>query len=351
MIGTTLRIGFDSSKADSGMRGLSSRIGRIGRQVGIGVARQVGARVTDLFGRIVTAVPRALTETADWAGGMTDMATATGVAIDELILLEEKLRLSGAKGEAGRILTTFTDNLFDARTEAGEAREAINKLGFFAPDFEGKSAIDAFNMIGQSVASFSGEVGELENITSALFGARIGSQLQKFFLDLKANTVQAESNVRKLADQMGAGQAAKLDRFADSLGRFETLKRSLASIALDELFRLSGGSDAGNKLFDSLDPEKIRPVIQNLTSYLGRSLESVLQNGFDFGGIIKNLGRKFGEGIKESFSDSLSISGIAKGLFGMGSNQEKISEADVQAPKQTAILEDLRRMSGTPKFQ
>ena len=82
-LGTILRVGFDALQVRAGLAGLSRMFGgamRGFRQVGIGAARQVGAKMTDTIGKLLTALPEGWKEAADWAGDMTDMSNQTGVA-------------------------------------------------------------------------------------------------------------------------------------------------------------------------------------------------------------------------------------------------------------------------------
>lgn len=344
MIGTTLKVGFDSSQVDRGLGGITGKLGRVGRQIGIGMARQVGSRMTDMLGRIVMAVPETLKETADWAGGLTDMATQTKLTVSELILLEEKLRLSGASArDTSKVISTMTDALYEAKIEAGPAREAINALGFLASDFDGKSPADAFDMIGKRVAELGPQFEGLETAMGDLFGARIGYGLLRFFNDIEANTAQAENNVRGIADAFSGDAAYDLDRFSDSLGRFETFKRSLSSIALDEIFKRVGGKDAGNTLFDSIDPEKFRPTIEKIGDMLERNIKMVMSGDFSVGDFFKNIGNHIGEGIKESFD--FSPSGILKGLVGMGGSSSAPT-TDPELVKQTELLERMLKKTG-----
>ena len=370
MLGTTLKLGFDGSSVDRGLGGITGKFGRVGRQIGIGMARQVGARMTDMLGRVLMAIPDTLKETADWAGNMNDMATQTGMTVGELVLLEEKLRLSGAAAaDTSRIISTLKDNIYEAMNAEGPERDALHKLGFRAFEFEGNDPSEIFEKIGKRVAELGPKFEGLEGTMADLFGARMGYKLLRFFNDFEGSTKQAENNVGKLAVAMGDGAAAKMDTFGDSLERFDTFKRSLASIALENLFRGPGGENMGNRLFDALDPEKLRPMIENLTTLLGRNLEVVLSGDAGIGDIFKNigkilgdglkeklymgieekfqsLGRKLGEGLKETFN--FSPSGIFKGMF-PGKDKDKPMD-DSEMKRQTSLLEDIRSNGKTARF-
>lgn len=345
MLGTTLKLGFDGSAVSRGMSGITGVMGRVSRQIGIGMARNVGARMTDTLGRVLMAVPDAIKDTTSWASSLEDISTQTRMTIPDLILLEEKLRLSGvAADEAATMISDMNKGIYEARTEAGgPARQALHDLGFFADEFNGKNPNEIFEMIGKRVAELGPEFEGLEKAMEPIFGGDVGYKLLRFFNDFEANSAQAESNIKGLAEAMGGDLAYKLDKFADSMGRFETFKRSLATIALDEIFRLPGGANAGNTLFDSIDPEKFRPAIEKIGNMLGRNLETVLTDGFEIGDIFKNIGRQIGAGIKESFD--FSPTGIVKGMFGGNSNLNN-RKSDPELKKQTTLLERIRDKTG-----
>jgi hypothetical protein len=93
-IGTTLKVGFDAAavrKGFSGLGGMFSGAMRGFRQIGIGAARDVGARMTDLLGRVLMAVPQGIKETLDWAGNLTDtrLSTAIQTSINNAIRQQE----------------------------------------------------------------------------------------------------------------------------------------------------------------------------------------------------------------------------------------------------------------------
>jgi hypothetical protein len=194
------------------------------------------------------------------------------------------------------------------------------------------------------------ELENAEGIMADLFGAKLGYQQLKLFNDFAAVTAQAENNVAKLAKTMGEGQAVALDNWSDAMGRFENFKRSVASIALQEVFRFTGGADGVNSLYDSLDPEKIRPRIQQI----GKELRNTFLF-FREGGGLRELATDFGKMIGQGISSSLkeTFQGFTiKDLFNLG----KKGGGNAQTPelpelkKQTVLLQQIRDESSTARF-
>jgi hypothetical protein len=349
-VGTTFKLGFDGMSVSRGLAGISKKVGSFSREIGIGAARQVGARMTDLMGRIVMAIPDALSETADWAGNMVDMSTQTGVSIEKLVVLEEALKLSGAAAkDTSMIISKLSKNLYDASTEGGAAKDALNKLGFFADEFVDVPIDRAFEMIGKRVAELGPDFKGLEGIMSDLFGAKMGYKFIRFFRDFEGGMSDAENNVGQLAGAISKS-AGSIDDAGDALSRFENVKRSLASIVLEEALRFGGGSDGINAMFDKFDPEKMRPKIQEMFSTIARSVEVLMGGSKEgiFGDMFKNIGKDIGEGFKDALNLKPLIPIFGKGLFG---GDAKTSQAfDPENKRHTALLERIERNVGTAKF-
>jgi hypothetical protein len=313
MIGTTVKIGFDSSAVGRGMANMGRMLSKGLGRIGTGAAERVGHQMTDLMGRIVMAIPDALRETADWAGNMTDMSTQTGMSVESLVVLEEKLRLAGASAnDTSRIISTLNSRVHEATTENGAAAEAMRALGINIQDIAGASPERAFTMIGQRVAELGPEFKGLENIMGDLFGARMGFKLIRFFKTYDESTARAEKTAGMFGKALTGGLAGEMDEFGDALGRMTIMKRQLSSIVLGEMFRVTGGSGGVDKMFDFFDPEKIRPKVTELFNLIGRNLEVFMSQDISksFGDIFRNIGKQLGEGIKESFGDSMNIKGI-----------------------------------------
>ena len=374
MIGTTLKLGFDGTSVARGLGNVSTLMGKFGKQVAIGATRRIGEGMTDMLGRIVTALPAAIKETADWAGNLTDMATQTGVSVAALVTMEEALRLSGAQAaDTSRIISVLADNLNNASVEGSPAAEALKALGMEAEELKGMKIDEAFYKIGKRVAelnkttktpiTFLDEWGQpitkiiettekmegLETVMSDLFGAKMGYKLIRFFKDFDGSMGQAENNVGKLGDAIGNGLAVDMDNFSDSLGRFETLKRSLSSIVLSEIFRATGGANGMNRLFDFLDPEKIRPQIESFVSMIGRNLEVLLSQDLttSIGDLMKNLGKSFGEGIRDSLK--ISVKDFLPS-FGGGAGTSTKDGTGSLIEDTNSILTDIRKNTLTSFF-
>jgi hypothetical protein len=333
-IGTTLKVGFDAAAVRKGFSGLGGMFGGVMRgfrQAGIGAARQVGARMTDMLGRVLMAVPEGIKETLDWAGNLTDMSAQTGVAVEKLVLMEEALRLAGASAsDTSRILSTFADNLGEAMREAGPAQEALRKLGFKMTDFKGIGLDEAFEKVGRRAGQMSWGVGELESTMADLFGARMGFKLIRFFRDFDGGMKQSINNVGPFAARLDS-TATGYDKMSDALGRFKMRWRETMSIVIDETVNMFG-DDWVDQMFDFLSPEKIRTGIANFKEGL-----KVMASGDFWKGLMNDLGRAIGDGIKASLGDAFSLKGLVPSWMGggaptssTGNNDKAIARMDRQ---------------------
>jgi hypothetical protein len=319
-IGTTLKVGFDAAavrKGFSGLGGIFSGAMRGFRQIGIGAARDVGARMTDTLGRVLMAIPSGIKDTTEWAGDLDDMSVQTGVSVERLVLLEEALKLAGVgMRDTSRTISVLKDNLEEARNGMGPAREALNKLGFLAEDFADIPIDKAFEMIGKKASALPDDFRGLEGALSDLFGAKVGLQMIRFFRNFDQQTRQASKNVGGFAVTMGKS-AQRLADMDDRLDRWKQRWRELMFVAADALDATAGvdGSDAlADKVMGFMSPERVR---QSMV-FLRESLAGVFSDD-GLSEMLRSTGRLMGEGIAESFKESFSGRSILKGMFGGGS--------------------------------
>ena len=374
-IGTTFKLGFDGTSVSKGLGNMTKHLGSFGRQVGIGMARQVGAKMTDIWGRILSSVPETLAETTDWVGNMVDMSNATGTSVESLILLEEQFRLTGvAAADSAAMMSKMAANIQDAARNGGPAADALRKIGLDAKDLADLPLDQQFRRIGQALADLnkttqtevsfddwtSPQFGkrlvetttrlqDMESITADIFGGKMGYKLLRLFNDYGATVDQARNNVGKLADAMNRGGAQAIDTWGDALGRFENFKRGLGTIAIDELMRLTGGPGGVDRLFNFLDPEKIRPKVQAVMSMIGRNIEVMMggsEEGFGIGEIFSNMGKKFGDGFREALS-GLSLKDL---FFGVPAKKTASTTGKNPMEETNTILRDIRKNVGVPKF-
>ena len=355
MIGSTVKLGFDATAVQKGLGGLGGLFGRMGRQIGIGGLRQVGAQMTDLMGKIFLAFPQAQKEMMDWAGNMTDMAAQTGISIQSLLVMEEALRMTGASAaDTSRIMSTFKDNLYEASQGSEAQKAALNKLGFGASDLKHMNIDEAFYAIGKVVSELGPEFEGLEGIMADLFGARMGYKMIRFFKDFDGSMATAKKNVSgfsDVSDRMFAG----FDNISDIMGRWSNTRRNLmmafsGGMAGDQGVELVG--DSIDKLFDMLNnlAPAMRDFGQQMMSGTMKAIEVMSSQGImtSLSDLFKNLGKSIGEGIAESIKESISPKGFIQSMNPFASNKSDPLLKENQ--RQTAVLTRIQRDGITAKY-
>lgn len=354
MISTTLRIGFDSSPVTRGLNSLRGKMGKVMGSIGRGAAERVGHGMTDLMGRVVMAVPQAISDTMEWAGSMNDMATATGMSVEKMIQLEEMFRLAGVSAkESGAVVFRMMDNIKSGAKDGGDAVEALRAMGMNIQEIKDMRP----DMMFEKIATRLGEMAEngesIDGIATALFGTKLGYQQLKLFKDYAAVANQAKNNVNGLVTVLGKDGAQRIDAFGDSLQRIETLKRALSVIGLEEFFKIFG-SNAGNDFFDNIDIPKIQRTVADVVGQIKMAVDTINKIGisetFKLG--IKEMGKLIGDGIKESIfsGDKSSPLDKAKSLFGLMSATGSKAETPQELKRGVSLLEDIKQRVGTAKF-
>jgi hypothetical protein len=333
-IGTTLTVGFDANavrEGFSGLGGMFSGAMRGFRQAGIGAARQVGARMTDMLGRVLMAVPEGIKETMDFAGDLDDMSQQTGMSVEKLVLLNEALRLSGAEAsDTSMMISRFANNLGTAMRETGAAQDALHKLGFKVSEFKGMALDEAFEKIGIRAGEMSWGMGELESTMADLFGAKMGYKLIRFFKNFDSQSKQAERNVGALSRVMGKKASFYAD-MGDKIDRFKMKWTELMAIIIDVTNSLFG-TDWIDKMFDSLNADKVRTFMIDVRD----GFKIVMTEDF-WRSIMGDFGRAIGDGIKASLGDAFSLKGMIPSWMGggdatssTGNNDKTIARMDRQ---------------------
>ena len=325
MIGTTLKVGMDTTAVTRGLGRISRGFGRFGRQVGIGAARQIGARATDMLGRVVYAVPNAIRDTADYVSGLTDMATQTGVSVNKLVELEEMFRIAGVNArDTSKAVSQLAESLYRARTESGPTKKAINALGFSAQEFKNLDVHESFFKIGEKIRDMGNHTEGVETAMKDLFGAREGFQLLRLFKDLDYSIAKAASNAKPLTEMFGADKqlATNVDAFADAMGRFEMTKRKFSLVLIDSLMKALD-TNFMDELFDIIQSSDFTKALEQTVNDLAELFKMLRTEGIQavFTTGIEKLSKLIGEGIAAGLQQSLDGTILGK-LLGGGRSKE-----------------------------
>jgi hypothetical protein len=362
MLGTTFKLGFDGSAVNRGLGGIGSMLGRFSRTVAGGAATKVGFGITDVIGRIVTAVPNAVRELTTWGSELSDLEVQTGISTRSLIELGEALRNAGAMpNDIGRTLSTFANAIYEVSQGRNQgAQEALRRLGITAQDLANIPLDEAFERVGKAIAETGDETKGLESIMQSLFGGMRGAKLLRFFKDYDANMEKMRRNTAAWGDVSG-DVFGDLDDVTDALGRWEMVRRR---IALGILTGIGGGSTKGfaetiNKIFDSLS--RMGPMLERLGVQIKNTFHYLIdgEGGFlgRLGDEFVELGKKIAVGFAHALGDVINAlpdfkKSAIRFLFGSGDKTtgKNMDDSTALLRDQLRTLNQIERKVGVAKF-
>lgn len=320
-IGTKVKVGADISAVGRAMGKIKGMFAGIGKFGGLGLLRSnLGKTVAGItaLGLGIKAV-LGMKELADYTSELSDMAVQTGVSVSKLVELGEAIRLAGVPArDTSRVLSTLAANIQEAMDAPGLARDAFHDLGIYMTDIKGMKLDEVFMHIARTIGQSGGEIKNLERSMEGLFGARLGYGLLRLFKD-PANFEKARRNVAALAHDLDES-SFDLDALADDLGGLPVQMRGVY-LGIYRVAQSVFGRNPLQGLFDGFNYENFRPLFEALRGFMDRlkndGIGAVIGDMFE--GLkekLQELGRIFGEGIKDALKDSLSPSKI----FGLSAN-------------------------------
>jgi hypothetical protein len=346
-IGTTVKVGFDGEQVKRGFAGLKNGFSAIGRTMGKGAALVGGMMAAQTLESIIIKAATGTNELADFAGAAEDVALQTGSTVSEIIRLNRALELAGAQVDAGRMLSTLADNMYDATHGGEELQNTFFKIGLSAADLSKMKPIDQFKTIMQSLSQYQGSIGELSDITETIFGAKMGMQAIRLFKNAEVMAGEMGADVAGFADKVEKS-AGNLGSFSDQISRLKYLWRGINLAGFD----MMGGNGAYlKKLFDSLESiinsGDFSKLGYLLKSEFAKALEVFNDSAFmeTIRKAMKSLGEYFGQGIMGSLEKNMPP--WLKYVLPSGGGDKSTSQLLQEAQKTNAYLASIERTNGT----
>lgn len=346
-IGTTVKVGFDGEEVKRGFAGLKNGFSAIGRTMGKGAALVGGMMAAQTLESIIIKAATGVNELADFAGAAEDVALQTGSTVSEIIRLNRALEIAGAQVDAGRMLSTLADNMYDATHGGKELQDTFFKIGLSAAELAKMKPIDQFKTIMKTLSQYKGDLGEIGDITETIFGAKMGMQTIRFFQNADVMAGEMGADVADFAKNVEKS-ASKLGSFSDQISRLKYLWRGINLAGFD---MLGGNGEYLKKLFDGLESAinsgDFSKLGYLLKSEFAKALEVFNDSAFmdTIRNAMKSLGESFGEGIKGSIKDLIPSIGFPN-LFG-GSKDTSTSQLLQEAQKTNTYLASIERTNGT----
>jgi hypothetical protein len=316
-INTTVKVGFDGTAVKTGLKNIGGMFGKFSKEVGIGAARKVGEFGTDWVGKSIQFLVEGATAIFDFAGELKDLSALTGESAQELMILNEQLKLAGAdSGESGKQLLTFSKAIYESveaakKGEKDDVWNIFSDLGLTLADLMRMKPAAQIEAIFSAMSANNVPKDKANAYIEKLFGGTKGLlKYGKVFADGMAESRQTAINnlgpLLKMTDKYIAG----LEAAGDEAERFK-----LAQLQLSSAFAkgLTGGNTgqivAGSLkgIFDGVGKaaewlERAGATLRNTFEYIGQvgfgKVFDDLKAGFV--GWAEDIGARIGQAIKNA---------------------------------------------------
>lgn len=140
-------------------------------------AKDLAANILKLGVIVAAAMTTAVFHTAKFGDEIDKASRRTGIAVDELQILQLATKLAGTEFSAiEKGLKTFNNNLFDFKKGTGEAKDAFNTLKLSFKDLENLTVSEQLETILLRANQLDKQF-EKSAVLADLFGARTGTAL------------------------------------------------------------------------------------------------------------------------------------------------------------------------------
>lgn len=360
MIGTTVKLGFDGQSVKTGMASIGKMFGSLGKQMAIGGARRMGEGMVDIWGKLIMALPEAINQTTEWAGELVDLSNQTEVATKDLMELAEAFRMTGMESvDSGKMIGEMRKSLYAASQGPGTERDALHALGFGATDLEGLGPIEQLKALMKAMndAKASLKPGQLETVSSSIFGSKIGLKTLRIFQDMPAAIAKARENLQGFQN-ISKEELAIIDDMGDSMGRWSGVKNMLTMDLMRGLLG-EGGIKGATGMIDGFYNkmiglgESFRKLGDSIRVALDAFMTTATKDGIGaaFGDVLTNFGRYIGKGIAESFQGK-GASMFLPQIFGGGKSATSMNDGALLQEAETTndILNRIYREKGAAMF-
>jgi hypothetical protein len=298
-IGTSVKVGFDGSEVKKGFAGIGGAFKTIGKGMAIGAGAMLSKSLIDVGMKLATGID----QLADFAGAAQDTALQVGSSTTEIIKLDRALALAGTGlGDAGTILLKMKDSIYEMTHDGQDLQKAFGVLGLTFADLQGKTVIEQFRVIGDSMKAMGENSDDAEKAINEIFGNKIYKGLLKLFKNQDVFG-QAGDELQIFGEEVETVQD-KLGKMQDQFQRVPYLWRSLNL----QLFKQLGFD--GSTLKDFFDAALVA-INEADWSKFGDLIRKQFQGAMDFfketgavdavKGFFNDIGKSIGEGIKSSF--------------------------------------------------
>lgn len=227
-----------SQEAGRGLSGAFSQagaaltsLGGVASGVFNGIKNAIGgvAQALGISGLLSTAgILAGLKDIADFGGRLSDVSTRTGIAVDDLVILEEQFRQAGlGAGMVTQTIRRMNDALLDSKKQ-----ELFKALGLDAASLLRDNPAEALDKIISQIRKV-GTTAQQQKALGQIFGNRQGIELMTLVAD-QQSFAKAKQFVGEMSGLM-AKNADDLDRVSDVFGGIPTKIRGAFAGFIDPL--------------------------------------------------------------------------------------------------------------------
>lgn len=334
------KVSLDSTEFQAGLRRVklasaatAKTIGNSFRQIG-GSLQKITASLAK-FAAIAATVTfaaatagavklgRELRKAFDVGGALSDLSSRTGIAVKELVILEQAFEDNGISADkVGAIINKMQKGISDFGAGLSTQVRAFERLGITYDDIRNKSPLQQFQMLQNSLAKIPDPT--LRAATAMDIFGRSGGELQALFNDAGA--------IGKAAQTIGT-QADILDKNAQTFDRISDLLNSagkklqgffvgIASVAAPKIlevlekFNTLDLAQLGQNIASNLNMENALEVIKAAfkvaAAFLGNAvLEALARATVAFGELWAKMSKHWVDGLKNGLEEGLARALVA----------------------------------------
>ncbi len=247
------KISLDDSAFVSGMKKVgratataakkaSAAFRKIGAAIGKAAARMknfalIAGALT--FGAAIAGaykLGRALKDAFDLGGRLSDLSAQTGVAVDQLAILQQAFEDNGVAADSiGAVINKLQRSITDFGAGLSTQSRAFERLGITFDDIKSKSPLEQFKMVQNAIAAMQDPTQKAATAME-LFG-RAGGDLMALFQD--AGAIEKASVTMGSSAEILRKNAERFDRISDLLNRasvkFQGVILALAEVAAPKI--------------------------------------------------------------------------------------------------------------------
>lgn len=311
-----------SKKASAAFRKIGASIGKAAARMKnfalIAGALTFGAAIAGAY-----KLGRALKDAFDLGGRLSDLSAQTGVAVDQLAILQQAFEDNGVAADSiGSVINKLQRSITDFGAGLSTQSRAFERLGITFDDIKGKSPLEQFKMVQNAIANMQDPTQKAATAME-LFG-RAGGDLMALFQD--SGAIEKASVTMGSSAEILRKNAEKFDRISDLLNRasvkFQGIILALAEVAAPKIllaleqFNKMDFAGIGQRFLAGLDVDGAKNLLKSaakvVAAFLGNKMVEAIRLSSSlfevaFLHVSTKITGKFGEQLVKAAKDSAEI--------------------------------------------